>query len=119
MVAHSYLTALSTGNYEGAYRLASAAAQSRTSAAEMAKVCREVYASIDGWRFGQPSYSPTHASASVPVTLYYRPNWASDDQLNLRGSLDFKLEGGEWRLVVALPFVTAIMKGRDTQHFGD
>jgi len=116
--AGQYLAALQAGDYATAYRLASSAAQSETSPAQMGGICREIYSSIDWWQFEQPKYRFTHRSASVPVTLYYGSAWAPQDVATMRGNLDFKLEDGEWRLVVAVPFATAIMKQRDEQRAG-
>jgi len=117
-VAQNYLTALQQQEYPSAYALATSDAQTRTTPSQMAETCKEVYAAIDNWTIAMPKYLPTHLSASVPVTLYYRAAWAPDDARQIRGSLDFKNEDGEWRLAVALPFITAIQKQRDEQHMG-
>lgn len=113
-----YLLALRNRNYETAYAFASREAKTKTTPTEIANACNEVYAQIDGWQLGRPRYSMTHMSASVPVVVYYRPSWASDSPRTMKGKLNFRLEDGSWRLIVALPFVTAIMKQRDEQHFG-
>jgi len=116
-VAQQYLLCLQTQDYQNAYLLASEGAQGQTNPGMMAETCKEVYSAIDGWEFGSPQYAFTHASASVPVTLRYRPAWSPQDTSTMEGKMDFKLEDGEWRLVVAVPFATAIMKQRDEQHF--
>ncbi|MBM3499315.1 MAG: hypothetical protein FJX74_11670 [Armatimonadetes bacterium] len=116
-VAQQYLLCLQTKDYQDAYLLASESAQGQTNPGMMAETCKEVYSAIDGWQFGVPKYAFTHASASVPVTLRYRPAWSPQDTSSMDGAMDFKLENGEWRLVVAVPFATAIMKQRDEQHF--
>ena len=113
-----YLSALRNRDYQTAYAFASREAQSKTTPQAMANASNEVYASLDQWQLGRPKYSITHMSASVPVILYYRPSWAPEDSLTMRGKLNFRLEDGSWRLIVALPFVTAIMKQREEQHFG-
>jgi hypothetical protein len=117
-VAFQYLTALRNHDYETAYLLASASAQSHTSPATMGEQCKEVYSSIDDWQLGGARYGFTHTSASVPVTLRYRAAWSPQEASQMAGNLDFTLETGQWRLVVAVPFATAIMKQRDEQHFG-
>jgi hypothetical protein len=116
-VAYQYLTALRNRDYETAYLLASASAQSQTSPATMGEQCKEIYSSIDGWQLDSAKYGFTHTSASVPVTLRYRTAWSPQETSQMVGNLDFKLETGQWRLVVAVPFATAIMKQRDEQHF--
>jgi hypothetical protein len=116
-VAYQYLTALRKHDYQTAYRLASASARSQTSPATMSEECNEIYAGIDGWEFGRAKYGFTHTWASVPVTLQYRAAWSPQEASQMAGNLNFKLEDGEWRLVVAVPFATAIMKQRDEQHF--
>ncbi len=116
--AFAYLTALRNRDYQTAYAFASTEARAKITPTEMANACNEVYAQIDGWQFGRPRYSITHLSASVPVVIYYRPSWAPETPQTMKGKLNFRLEDGSWRLIVALPFVTAIMKQRDEQHFG-
>jgi len=116
-VAGQYLTALRSGNYEAAFMLASSGAQSQTTPGMMSETCKEVYYGIDSWQFAPVKYSFTHRAASVPVVLRYRPAWSPQDSLVMQGNIDFKLEDGEWRLAVAVPFATAIMKQRDEQHF--
>jgi len=118
VVAFQYLTALKTQNYEAAYLLASAGAQADTNPGAMGETCKEIYSSIDAWQLGQPKYPFTHTSASVPVMLHYRAAWSPQDTSVMKGNLDFKLENGQWRLVVAVPFAIAIMKQREEQHFG-
>jgi len=116
-VAQQYLMCLRAHDYQGAYMLASESAQSQTNPGMMSETCKEIYSSIDGWQFGPPKYAFTRTSASVPVILQYRAAWSPQDASTMRGNLDLKLEDGEWRLVVAVPFATAIMKQRDEQHF--
>jgi hypothetical protein len=117
-VAYDYLVALQRSDCQTAYSLAGASAQAATSPKQMSDTCREVYASIDSWTLGTPKYAETHLSASVPVVLYYRAAWAAEDQQHIQGNFDFHLERGSWRLVTALPFVTAITKQRQDQHMG-
>jgi hypothetical protein len=117
-VAQDYLTALQREDYPSAYALATSDAQTRTTPSEMAETCREVYASIDNWTIATPKYPPTHFSAWVPVTLYYRAAWAPDEARQIQGNLDLKLEDGQWRLNAALPFITAIRNQREQQHMG-
>ncbi len=117
-VAYDYLTALQRADCDTAYSLVAPSGQAATSPKEMSETCRGVYASIDNWQFGQAQYAPTHLTASVPVVLYYHAAWATDEPQQVRGNINFKLEQGNWRLVVALPFVTAIAKLRQDQHMG-
>lgn len=117
-VAYQYLRALQTGNYETAYMLITRSAQSQTTPAQMAQAYAQIYASIDGWELGKATYRFTHTSASVPVMLRYRPAWSPSEVMVMSGKLDFKLDMGEWRLTVAVPFATAIMRQRDEQLFG-
>ncbi|MGQ9732194.1 MAG: hypothetical protein ACUVX8_13105 [Candidatus Zipacnadales bacterium] len=117
-VAQEYLLALRVGDYERAYLLVSAAGQARSSPAQMQQICREVYASIDNWQLGSPHYRFTHTFASVPVTLYYRATWSPETVSVIRGNLNFKLDGGEWRLVHPTPFINAIRQQREEQHLG-
>lgn len=117
-VAYQYLRALQAHNYEAAYMLVSRSAQSETSPAQMAQACGQIYSSIDGWQLGTAKYRFTHTSATVPVMLRYRAAWSPNEVSVMSGNLDFKLDMGEWRLVVAIPFATAIMKQRDEQLFG-
>jgi len=116
-IAQQYLMCLQPQDSQNAYRLASEAAQSQTNPGMMSETCKQIYSSIVGWQFGPPKYPFTHTSASVPVILRYRAAWSPQDTSTMQGNLDFKLENGEWRLVVAVPFATAIMKQRDEQHF--
>jgi len=116
-VAYQYLVSLKSGNYEAAYMLTSSAAQSQTTPAMMSETCKEVYSAIDSWQLAPAKYPFTHRSASVPVMLRYRPAWSAQEVSVMQGNIDFKLENGDWRLVVAVPFATAIMKQRDEQHF--
>ena len=116
--AFQYLLMLRSHNYPAAYAFASQTAQTKTTPTDMANTCGQVYTAIDGWQLGQPKYSITHMSASVPVVLRYRPAWAIEEPQTLRGKRNFRLENGSWRLIVALPFVTAILKQREDQHFG-
>jgi hypothetical protein len=115
-VAQQYLQCLQMQDYQTAYALASRGAQEQTTPGQMQETCKEVYSSIDGWEFGPPKYAFTHASARVPVRLAYRAAWSAQETSTMEGNLDFKLENGEWRLVAAVPFATAIMKQRDEQH---
>ena len=117
-VANQYLLALRGADYETAYLCVSTNAQQETTPAQKGDQCKEVNAAVDNWQLGAPKYPFTHTSASVPVTLYYRAPWSASEQSVMTGKLDFRLDNGEWRLVVAVPFVTAIAKQRETQHFG-
>jgi hypothetical protein len=117
-VAGAYLQAIQGQDYQTAYLLACTAAQQQTTPGQVGDLCKEIYAGIDTWQFGAPKYLFTHTSASVPVRLSYRAPWSPGEQSVMNGKLDFKLENGEWRLVVAVPFATAIMKQREDQHFG-
>jgi hypothetical protein len=116
-IAQQYLVSLQQGNYEAAYMLTSSDAQSQTNPGMMSETCKEVYSGIDSWQLAPVKYSFTHRSASVPVILHYRPAWSAQEPQVMQGNIDFKLEKGDWRLVVAVPFATAIMKQRDEQHF--
>ena len=117
-VAYDYLVALRSQDYNTAYSLATTSAQAATNPQKMADTCRETYASIDDWTIQPPKYAPTHLSASVPVTLVYRAAWAPDDQQRLNGQLDFDLDKGNWRLRVAVPFISAVRQQRPQQHIG-
>jgi hypothetical protein len=117
-VAQAYLTALQSGDFVTALSCVSAAGQSGTNALQMGDQAHNVYASVDNWTLAKPTYAPTHLSASVPVVIYYKAAWAPEDQAQITGNLDFDLEDGNWRLRVALPFITAITKQREEQHFG-
>ncbi|MBM3474303.1 MAG: hypothetical protein FJX75_13620 [Armatimonadetes bacterium] len=116
-VAYQYLVWIQQANYEAAYMLASSDAQSQSNPGMMSETCKEVYSAIDSWELGPPKYRFTHRSASVPVMLRYRPAWSVQEVQVMQGNIDFKLEKGDWRLVAAVPFATAIMKQRDEQHF--